>query len=370
MYVCLSPGGQLLTQGETACDKLLVGTVDGVFSFHRANGSWRQDNVHLPGKHASSVVFEPTTETLFVGTYGCEIYVSSDQGQSWEKRDSGIGDKEIYSLATQLVDGKPRVYAGTQPAHLYYTDDLGKSWTELPGLRQVPGVEKWTFPAEPHQAHAKSITFHPTNPDIIHVAVEVGGFLRTTDGGKTWATVPNINPDAHRVFVPSNDPDKLYGTAPTTNCGPEVTAGFCVSSDGGETWKSMTPRDFRIGYVDPFFIHPQDPKLLFVAGAKTGPGTWRKIHTADARVARSRDGGETWDILGEGLPEHIRANIEGMCMDAWNGGYAIFAGTTDGDIFYSEDEGEHWTTIAKGIGPVSKSHHHINLSLEGDAAHH
>jgi len=32
MYVCLSPGGQLLTHGEAACDKLLVGTVDGVFS--------------------------------------------------------------------------------------------------------------------------------------------------------------------------------------------------------------------------------------------------------------------------------------------------------------------------------------------------
>ena len=185
MYVCLSPGGQLLTQGKIACDNLLVGTVDGVFSFHQEDGSWEQDAVHLSGKHASSVIFEPTTETLFVGTYGREIFASRDRGQTWEKRDSGIGDKEIYSLATQLVGGKPRVYAGTQPAHLYCSDDLGKSWTELPGLRQVPGVEKWTFPGEPHEAHAKSITFHPTDPNIIHVAVEVGGFLRTTDGGET-----------------------------------------------------------------------------------------------------------------------------------------------------------------------------------------
>ena len=213
MFVCLSPGGQLLTHGETAGDKLLVGTVDGVFSFRRDNGSWKQDNVHLPGKHVSAVIFEPTTGTLLAGTYGCEIYASADEGGTWEKRDGGIGDKEIYSLATQLVDGKPRVYAGTQPAHLYYSDDLGKSWTDMPAFRQVPGVEKWTFPAEPHQAHAKSITFHPTDPDIIHVAVEVGGFLRTTDGGRTWSTIANINPDAHRVFIPSNDPSKLYGTA-------------------------------------------------------------------------------------------------------------------------------------------------------------
>ena len=98
MYVCLSPGGQCLTQGETASDKLLVGTVDGVFPFHKENGSWERDAVHLSGKHASSIIFEPTTETLFVGTYGCEIYASTDQGRTWEKRDSGIGEKEIYSL--------------------------------------------------------------------------------------------------------------------------------------------------------------------------------------------------------------------------------------------------------------------------------
>ena len=370
MYVCLSPGGQLITNGETQTDKLLVGTVDGIFSFQKNGGAWAQQQTMVPGKHFSSIIFEPTTKTLFGGTYSSEIFASSDLGKSWERRDKGIGEKEIYSLASQIVNGKPRIYAGTQPAHLYFSDDLGKSWTELPGLRQVPGVEKWTFPGEPHLAHTKSITFHPKDPNIIYVAVEVGGFLRSTDGGQTWTTVDNINPDAHRVLVPANDPSKLYGTAPTTNCGPETAAGFCVSSDGGASWTSMTPRDFRIGYVDPFFVHPQDPNLLFVAGAKTGPGTWRKLHTADARIARSRDGGKTWDMLAGGLPEHIRANIEAMAMDAWNGGYAIFAGTTDGDVFYSDDEGEHWQTIAKGNGAVSKSHHYVNLALDEQAAHH
>jgi len=370
MFVCLSPGGQCLTEGEVAKDKLLVGTAKGIFAFQKRAGSWDSLGTLIPGKHFSSIIFEPQSQTLFGGTYSCEIYASADGGKTWERRDSGIGDKEIYSLASQIVNGKPRLYAGTQPAHLYYSDDLGRTWTELPGLRQVPGVEKWTFPGPPHQAHAKSITFHPQDPNIIHVAVEVGGFLRSTDGGKTWTTIDNINPDAHRVLIPTNDPNKLYGTAPTTNCGPETVAGFCVSTDGGASWKSLTPRDFRIGYVDPFFVHPRNPNLLYVAGAKTGPGTWRKLHTADARIARSRDGGRTWEILTGGLPEHIRANIEAMAMDVWNGGFALFAGTTDGDVFYSDDEGEHWQTIIQGIGPVSKSHHYVNLSLEEQSAHH
>ena len=168
MFVCLSPGGQSLTQGETAKDKLLVGTVDGIFAFQKQGGSWQGDGTMVPGKHFSSIIFEPTTKTLFGGTYSCEIYASSDLGKTWERRDNGIGDKEIYSLATQIVDGKPRVYAGTQPAHLYYSDDLGKSWTELPGVRQVPGVEKWTFPGpaasrarEEHHVSSEGSEHHP-----------------------------------------------------------------------------------------------------------------------------------------------------------------------------------------------------------------
>ena len=101
-----------------------------------------------------------------------------DLGKTWERRDNGIGDKEIYSLASQLVDGKPRVYAG-HPAGAFVLQRRSRQELDgAAGLRQVPGVEKWTFPGPPHLAHAKSITFHPNDPNIIHVAVEVGGFLQ------------------------------------------------------------------------------------------------------------------------------------------------------------------------------------------------
>ena len=64
--------------------------------FQKENGSWERDTVHLSGKHASSIIFEPTTETLFVGTYGCEIYASTDQGRTWEKRGAAASAKRRY----------------------------------------------------------------------------------------------------------------------------------------------------------------------------------------------------------------------------------------------------------------------------------
>ena len=361
MFICLSPGGQTTTVGESHTDRLLVGTVNGIFSFVRRNGAWVSQPTLLPGEHISALLFEPKSKMLFAGTYGEALYGSMDLGQSWEKRNRGIGNREIYTLACQEVGGRPRIYAGTQPAHLFYSDDLGASWTELPGLRQVPGVDKWTFPGPPHQAHVKSLAFDPRRPETIYAAVEVGGFLKSVDGGKSWKTASGLNPDAHRVLVPPSDPGKVYLVMPTTNGAPTDIAGVCVSQDGGENWQSLTPRDFRIGYVDPILVHPRDGRLIFTAGAKTGPGTWRKLHTADARIARSRDGGKSWEILDRGLPEHLRANIEGMAMDVWGGGFALFAGTTDGEVFYSADEGESWQRIIRGIGAVSKAHHYHNL---------
>jgi photosystem II stability/assembly factor-like uncharacterized protein len=353
----------MTTAGDTPEDLLLVGTVDGIFSFARSGGTWARREKFLAGEHVSALLFEPSSKTLFAGTFGAALHASSDLGGRWERRDSGLRGMEIYSLGCQEVAGRPRLYAGTQPAHLFSSDDLGRSWTECTALREVPGVEEWTFPGPPHQAHVKSLAFDPRRSDTIYAAVEVGGFLKSDDGGKSWKTVAGLNPDAHRVVAPLSDPGKIYCVMPTTNCGPEITAGVCVSADGGESWTSLTPRDFRIGYVDPLLIHPVDGRIMFVAGGKTGPGTWRKLHTADSRIARSRDGGKSWEILHNGLPEHIRGNVEAFSMDAWNGGYALFAGTTDGEVFSSDDEGENWKKIIQGIGAVSKAHHYQNLQM-------
>ena len=59
MFVCLSPGGQSLTVGESAKDKLLVGTVNGVFSFRKNNGGWNRQETMLPDQHISAIIFEP-----------------------------------------------------------------------------------------------------------------------------------------------------------------------------------------------------------------------------------------------------------------------------------------------------------------------
>jgi len=364
MFVCLSPGGQSLTQGEVAKDKLLVGTVDGIFAFQKRNGSWQGEGTMVPGKHFSSIVFEPTTKTLFGGTYSCEIYASTDLGKTWERRDNGIPIHDVYSLASNVVDGKVRVYAGTQPAHLFVSEDLGLHWNEIPSLRSVPTVSQWSFPAPPHVAHTKFITFDPVDSKTIYACIEQGAFLKSTDDGKSWTELNTVGLladknrpiehfyDVHRCLIDPRDPKRIYVTG---------GAGLYVTYTGGGSWERWMSPDWAADvYPDGFTWNPKNPDLMFVATAEHNPTTWRKAGAAaraEGKIYRSYNGGKNWQRLGGGLPESLKHEFGALCLEESSGKCSIFGGTTGGEVFCSEDGGESWSCIASDLAPISKKGH-------------
>ena len=102
---------------------------------------------------------------------------------------------------------------------------------------------------------------------------------------------------------------------------------------------------------------------MFIAAAQTSPGYWRETHTAGARISRSRDNGRTWEVLRGGLPDRLKGNIEALSLEEWTDGFAVFAATTSGEVFSSDDSGDSLSLIAGGLGPVSKGNHYIPLSV-------
>jgi photosystem II stability/assembly factor-like uncharacterized protein len=138
--------------------------------------------------------------------------------------------------------------------------------------------------------------------------------------------------------------------------------GLYVSPDDGTSWEQWTRREDEIGgYPDGFVFRPSDPKLIFMTAAHDAPGTWRTTHFAGARISRSTDGGRTWEILRNGLPDRLQASIEAFCLEEAGNTSSIFAATTSGEIFCSEDLGEHWNKIISGLPPISKAGHYRNL---------
>lgn len=358
MSICVSHGGQTVYSTDGPANEILVATIDGVTYLTRSGpgAKWEQSLRALEGKHISSLMIEPGSGATFAGTHDDGLWVSKDNGSSWDRKDRGIASSEVYSLNYVQAGGTTRLYAGTEPAHLYVSTDGGDSWEELPTLRNVPSVKDWTFPGAPHIAHVKHITFDPRSADTIIASIEVGGALKSTDAGKTWQEMHGFYEDVHRVVIPQKAPDRMYISGGD---------GVFFSADAGAKWEHLTDRSARISYPDGLVIHPDNADLMFMSGSICSPGDWRTTHDADARIARSRDAGRTWEYLEGGLPAHIQGNIEALSMNVYPGGYALAAGTTNGEVFYSADEGRGWSTIANSLPPVSKGGHYRPLQTAG-----
>ncbi len=352
MVICLAPGGQTTTVGPSPSESLFVGTAEGVRRLQRAGDAWSETGRNLDGNHIAALAFDPSSGTIFAATYEAGLFASDNLGSTWAPRSDGVPFDCIFTVHLQQRPGGMRLYVGADPAHLFYSDDLGRTWAEHPSLRSVPGVDRWRFPGPPGIGHVKNVAFDPRHAETIYASIEVGGLLKSVDDGVTWREMHGIDDDVHRTLVSPSNPERIYISG---------LEGISVSENGGQSWESLTSRQFRIGYPDALLMHPRDEGLMFAGGSRTSPGGWRTTRDADSRVVRSRDGGRNWDILGHGLPEHIVGNVEAMALDVWDSGYAVFAATTDGDVFCSEDAGDHWRTLAAGMPAISKVNHYHAL---------
>jgi photosystem II stability/assembly factor-like uncharacterized protein len=344
---------------------LWVATQDGLVLFERSDdGRWREAQRALRGQHISSIIFERISGVIFAGAFFGSVYASEDGGKTWQQRDNGIHIDDVYSLACAQANGKVRVYAGTQPAHLFLSEDLGQHWTELPSLRAVPSCPSWSFPAPPHVAHTKFITFDPHDPTTIYACIEQGALLKSTDAGKNWREINTVGflrdknrpvehfYDVHRALIDPRDPKKIFVTG---------GAGLYVTFDGGAHWERWTSPDWAADvYPDGFVWNPRNPDTMYVAVAEHNPTTWRKagpLAHAGGKIYRSSDGGRNWQRLGGGLPESLKHEFGALCLEEWGDGYAVFGATTGGEVYCGENNGERWTLIASGLAPISKKGH-------------
>ena len=68
-------------------------------------------------------------------------------------------------------------------------------------------------------------------------------------------------------------------------------------------------------------------------------------------------------MLQNGLPERMQASIEALCLEDWGESVSLFAATTAGDVYASDDSGEHWGRIISGLAPISKGGHYEALAV-------
>ena len=283
----------------------------------------------LEGRGARCVAVDPEDpDTLYVGTSDEGLFKSEDGGKGWERL-SGIEHPRVTSVAVSPADGA--IYAGTEPSTLFVSRDGGASWRELEGLKTLPSAPTWSFPPRPWTSHVRAIALSYGDPNLVVAGIELGGVMRSPDGGETWEDQrPGAYADCHNLSAHAAAPGTLYEAAGN---------GFAESTDFGESWEADDAGMDR-HYVWGLAVDSEDPTLVY-ASAAPGPGRAHGPGFSDASIYRRR-AGEQWEAVLEDLAAFPYA----LCADPEKPG-ALYAGFGDGKILHSPDAGASWSEVAE-----------------------
>ncbi len=177
------------------------------------NGEGWQVDEPLTGVQVNCVAADPfIPKRIYAGTQEHGIQISDDQGRTWRQL-SSIG-VPVKSLAVS-PHTPGLIYAGGKPVCLYVSRDGGEIWSELPGLRKARRWW-WFSPAEPPdwRPYVMALTISPTDPEVLMAGIELGGVLRSEDGGRTWSRHRRgAGVDCHSLTFHHTNGDWVYEAA-------------------------------------------------------------------------------------------------------------------------------------------------------------
>jgi photosystem II stability/assembly factor-like uncharacterized protein len=352
--------------------RVLVGTRKGAFILTSGakRKRWKIDGPYFGGWEIYHLVASPADpDRLYASQssawFGQIMQRSDDGGKTWDTVGNAfdyVGDpgthkwydgtprpwefKRVWHLEPSL-DDPDTVYAGVEDAALFRTTDGGRTWTEFPGLRNHGSGPDWSPGAGGMCLH--TILLDPARPGRITVAISAAGVFRSEDHGETWAPsnkglvsaqIPDPEAEVghcvHRLAMHPSRPDVLYM---------QKHWDVMRSDDAGASWYEISnnlPSDFGF----PIAVHAHDPETIYVVPIKSDAEHFPP--DGKLRVWRSRNGGKKWKKLRKGLPkEHCYVNVlrDAMAVDTAEP-CGIYFGTTGGQVYASNDEGDSWKAIA------------------------
>ena len=352
-------------------ERLYVGTRKGLFEVVRRPGGWGIGAAHFLGEPVSAVLArgDVVYAALDLGHFGTKFWRRGGNGAWRELTAPAFPPKpkeatedphpwslgRIWALEPGGVDG--RLWAGTMPGGLFRSDDDGETWMLNEPLWLMPERRKWLGVAGGEQPGINSVLVDPRDPCDIRVGVSTAGVWASRDAGVSWALINRgmyneympselredpISQDVHRLSRCAAHPDIVW-------C--QHHNGVFRSEDGGANWREITaiaPSKFGFAVA----AHPRDPQTAwFVPAVKDE----RRI-PVDARVvvARTRDGGGSFDVLSRGLPQrHAYDLVWRHALTVDDGGDVLAFGSTSGGLWVSEDGGDSWAMPDARLPPIA-----------------
>jgi photosystem II stability/assembly factor-like uncharacterized protein len=313
----------------------------GLFRAVAGNGGWESITKGLPTPvSVQAVTFHRTErDVVFAGTQDGP-YRSNDGGASWERPKTFPSNLQVWSIAVHPKSPKT-IFAGTSPVGIWRSDDGGVNWHQLPNVKQ-PDRIKMSF-----ACRTMRLAVVPGSPDQIFAALEVGGVIRSLDGGDHWddcadelvtlSSRPNLKSkiqsdseaegmlDAHALTVSDAAPGSVFLA---------VRMGLFRSDDRATKWNDLEVGRFSpLTYGRDIRTSPHDPRTLYAALSPAARST-------DGSLYRSTDLGTTWARVDHGVKAN--ATMMGLALHPRDPN-EVYCASRCGQVFGTQDGGKTWS---------------------------
>jgi photosystem II stability/assembly factor-like uncharacterized protein len=243
----------------------------GLFRLDTESGRWDKLTAGLPDRaEVRAIAMAPDNPRLLYAGTQHGTYRSTDAGDSWHSLPLPGKETLVWSI---LVADEKTIYLGTQGTTMYRSRDGGASWTEL-SPPAPHGMVRMSFPCR-----VIRIAVDPSAPRDVYAALEVGGVMRSQDGGDSWAdgnaglleytrdpryrsrivsdTETEGMMDSHALQVSKAAP----GTVFLAN-----RMGLFKSENGGGKWQDMAIGRFSpLTYARDIKVSRHDPRRIYAA---------------------------------------------------------------------------------------------------------
>ncbi|HJM92702.1 MAG: hypothetical protein QGG19_01305 [Alphaproteobacteria bacterium] len=328
-----------------------VGVVDderaqGLFGFDADLWEWRPIDNGLPENlEVRYILVRPDRPaTVYAGTHQGP-YVSDDSGESWRALPLPAGtsakDKVVWSICLDPSDAET-IYVGTQGTTVFRSRNGGADWQRL--LIEPPeGCLQANFPMR-----VIRIAVASHDPDDILVAFEVGGLVRSGDGGQSWtscnktllelAKQPHLKStilsdndiegmmDSHALALSPNHP----GTVWLAN-----RMGLFHSGDSGDDWSEFGIGRFSpLTYARDVIVSSHDPERMYAALSVAAMSDAGSLY-------RSDDFGTTWSRFDHDVSIDSTLMVVAESVSTPD---RVYCAARRGQVFGTEDGGKSWQT--------------------------
>ena len=313
--------------GETGAGRVVH---SGLYRLADGEDRWQRLGGGLPEAPAvrALAVHPQKPEVLYAGTQA-GAYRSRDRGEHWEKLDVPDHGLPVWSVLLHPRDPDV-IFLGYENCEIYRSEDAGAHWTRLPVAVRFPEIT--TAPGANPAKRVLRIAAGAADPELLYAAIEVGGTLRSTDGGEHWENLSHgqyVNDDTvdmHGVLASRWRPGTVFGIG---------RAGMFCSDDGGDRWRTVR--------LDPLNAKGQ----IYCRDLREVPGTPRKLWLAAGAgfqsdtgvLLSSRDGGDSWARVDIGTPP--RHTMFALAFDERRP-QRMSCATNGGEVYSSYDGGESW----------------------------